>query len=190
MNRKTQKKASQKALNMRNRHARFISEYVQRRQPNIYAEANRFYNILKAANPEKRDLTKTHEFLVETTKYTDYRDYYNRKRLKRYNQRITTTTTTTTQVDNMELAIELMTPEMVVENKTMQPMPNNVYEDLLATINADPDLKFIFDGMTDPQAEDIPAPQAEHVLEDPILKGIVDDVEQTPLEKELHDMGV
>ena len=208
MDRKAQKKAAQKALNMKSRHARFISEYVQRRHPNIYAEGCRFYNTLKAANPEKRDLTKTHAFLVETTNYVDYRDFYNRKRLKSYRKRITTTTTTT-RVDNMELNIQLMTPETVVENKTMQVMPNNVYEDLLSTINADPDLKSIFDGMTDPQAEhaledpilkeildDTPLekglfdgmtdPQAEHALEDPILKEIVDD---TPLEKELNKMG-
>ena len=81
----------------------------------------------------------------------------------------------------MELNIQLMTPETVAENKTMQVMPNNVYEDLLASINADPNLKFIFDGMTDPPAE--------QALEDPILEEILDGLQQTPLEKELNKTG-
>ena len=184
--RKIQKKTSQQLLAAKSRHARFITEYVRRKEPELYAEADRFFNTLKAMHPDKRDLTKTHKFLVQTTQYADYRDYYNRKKLKRYKQSSTTTTTTTTtptRVDNMELNIELITPEVVDENTTtpLQPMPDDVYNDLLARIRADPDLQ--------PILEDMIAPQVTDTVEDPELKEILDGLEQTPLEKELDDMG-
>ena len=186
MDRKTKKKTAQQVLNIKSRHARFITEYVLRKAPQIYAEANSFYNTLKATHPNKRDLTKTHEFLVRTTNYTDYRDYYSRKKLKRYEQRsttTTTTTTTTTRVDNMALNIDLLTPEVVAENtKTpLQVMPDDLYHQLLAEISVDPQLQ--------PVLNDMIAPQADELVDDPELDEILKDLGQTPLEKELDDMG-
>ena len=186
MDRKTQKKRSQKLLAAKSRHARFITEYVKRKEPELYAEADRFFNTLQAAHPDKRDLTKTHVFLVKTTNFTDYRDYYNRKKLNRYKQSSTTTTTTTTitttRVDSMELNIDLLTPEVVNENtkRPLQPMEDEVYHDLLARIRADPDLQ--------PILEDMIAPLAGDIVEDPVLKEILDGQEKTPLEKELDDI--
>ena len=188
MDRKTQKKNSQRLLAVKSRHARFITEYVKRKEPQLYAEADRFFNTLKASHPEKRDLTKTHRFLVETTKYSDYRDYYNRNKLKRYRQSsttTTTTTTTTTRVDNMQLNVELLTPEVAKENTTtLQPMPDDVYQDLLARLRSDPDLQPILQEMVAPGNI-----QANEIAEEPELQEILNGLEQTPLEKELEDMG-
>ena len=184
MDRKTQKSNAQKILNVKNKHARFIAEYVFRKEPQLYKEASNFHNMLKAKHPYKRDLTKTHEFLVQTTDYSDYRDFYNRKKLKRHQQSstTTTTTTTTTRVDNMELNIDLLTPEVVAENTTtpFQIIPDDVYHDLLAQIRADPALQ--------PVLNDMIAPQADDLLEDPELNEILNGLEQTPLEKEVDDM--
>ena len=100
MDRKAKKKASQKALALKNRKARFITEYVKRKNPQLYLEGETFYNRLVQADPKKRDQTKTHAFLTETTKYKDYRDFYTRKKLKLYKQRAITTTTTKNNDDH------------------------------------------------------------------------------------------
>ena len=185
--RKTQKKTAQKALNDKSRHSRFIAEYVLRKEPEVYKEANSFYDMLKGKHPNKRDLTKTHEFLVGTTSYVDYRDFYCRKKLKhRKESTITTTTTTTTtkttRVDNMELNIDLLTPQTVAENTVpLQVIPDDLYEQLVTEISVDPDLQHVLNNMIAPQANDLP--------EDPGLNAILDDLQQTPLEKELGHMG-
>ena len=186
MDRKTQKKLAQKTLNAKSKHARFIAEYVLRKEPVVYKEANSFYNMLKAKHPNKRDLTKTHEFLVKTTNYVDYRDYYCRKKSKSHKEStITTTTTTTTRtsrVDNLELNIELLTPQVVAENtEPFQVIPDDLYQQLVTEIRADPDLQPVLNTMI--------APQADDSVEDPELNAILDALEQTPLEKELDKMG-
>ena len=206
MDRKTKKKTAQQVLNAKSRHARFITEYVLRKQPRIYEEANMFYNQLKAIHPNKRDLTRTHEFLVETTNYADYRDFYNRKKVKHRKQRVTTTTTTTTQVDNMQLNIDLLTPQVVAENThtPLRPIPDGLYQQLLAELRTDPELDTILNDMIDPKADDLDQrtdpeldtilndmidPEADDLDQDSEQDAMPNDLEQTPLEKELQDMG-
>ena len=188
MDRKAQKKNAQQALNIKNRHSRFITEYVSRKHPQLYTEADTFFKKLKAANPNKRDLTKTHEFLVETTKYTDYREFYCRKKLKvhRKEQTVTTTTTTTTTMkNNMELNVELLTPEVVKANTTnpFLPIPDDTYQDLLGQIRKDPALQTILDDMTAPPNVD---EQVDDLVNDPELQEIFDPLQETPLERELR----
>ena len=189
MDRKTQKKNAQKLLAAKSRHARFITEYIKRITPELYTEADNFLKSLQALHPGKRDLTKTHEFLVKTTSFTDYRDYYNRTKLKKYKQssttmRTTTTTTTTTRVDaNLELNIPLLPQHVVKENTTtpLQPMQDDVYQDLLEQIAADPVLQPIFNDMV--------APQDDETIHDPEMEEIFKGLQQTPLEKEVQHMG-
>ena len=189
MERKTQKKYSQQVLNVKNRHARFMTEYVLRKHPQLYAEADAFHNQLRAAYPNKRDLTKTHEFLVETTKYTDYRDFYCRKRLKVHKQQTVTTTTTTTtkHQDNMEINIELLTPQVVKENTSSlsQAVPDNVYQDLLREIEKDPELQSIFDGMVATPTVDGNVDE-QAVGEQTLDRLVQESLQETPLESELH----
>ena len=188
MDRKTKKKNAQKLLAVKSRHARFITEYIKRRTPDLYKEADEFFSILRAKHPEKRDLTKTHEFLVKTTCFSDYRDYYNRTKLRKYNKRSTTTTTTTTTSttcveDNMELNVVLLPQHVVKENATtpLQPMQDDVFQGLLEEISADPSLQSIFNDMSSPQDNDI--------IRDPEQEEIFNSLQQTPLEKELTLMG-
>ena len=188
--RKTQKRQSQKSLAAKRRDDSFIAEYVKRKTPALYAEAVGFLNHLREQDPEKRDYTKTHAFLVATTGFSDYRDYYNRTKLNRYKHEstkrktTTTTTTTTTIVDNMELNVTLL-PEPVVKENTVQPLQpicDETYRDLIEEIATDPSLQMVFNDMVTTQDSDM----ALDPEVDDILKGLT---QQTPLEKELDPMG-
>ena len=185
--RKTQRKVSQKLLAAKSKDARFIAEYVKRKMPQLYTEADDFLNHLRTLYPDKRDYTKTHEFLVETTGFVDYKEYYNRTKLKKYKQKAsttkttTTTTTTTTTVDNMELNVVLI-PEQVVKENTTRPfqlLPDETYRELVNQITSDPSLEPIFNDMVNSQ--DLETPHDTEV--DQILNGLL---QQTPLEKELE----
>ena len=190
MDRKDKKKASQKALVIKNKKARFITEYVKRKNPQLYLEGETFYNRLQQEYPQKRDHTKTHEFLTKTTKYKDYHDFYSRKKLKQYAQKATTTTTTktttTTTIHNeeMQLCVELLPPEVAKANTgpLLPPVPEDVYQDLLDQIRRDPQLRDILDSM--PSPPDV-WEQAEELVNDPELEGILDQCQETPLEREL-----
>ena len=194
MDRKAQKRASHRALSLKNQHARFVTEYIRRKFPVIYTEADSFYKKVKESNPDKHDLTKTHQFLIQTTEYADYRDFYCRKKkLKVAKQTVTTTTTTTTLHDNMQLNVELLAPEVVkttINSKTtassssesLLPIPEDVYQDLLNHLRADPDLERILEGMILPTHQ---GEQEDEMTLDPELQKIFQDLEQTPLEKEL-----
>ena len=187
--RKSQKRKSQKTLAAKSRDARFIAEYVKRKAPGLYAEADGFLKHLRTIHPEKRDYTKTQEFLVSTTGFSDYRDYYNRTKLNRYKEKstsrktmTTTTMTTTTTIDNMELNVVLM-PEPVVKENTIvpfQPLSDQTYQDLVEEITSDPSLQSIFNDMTNTQDTEI----ALDPEVDEIMNGLM---QQTPLEKELSE---
>ena len=171
--RKAQKRQGQKHLLTKRRDATFIAEYVKRMDPGTYAKAQSFLEKLRQHYPEKRDLTTTHEFLVHTTQYADYGEYYNRKRRVGFNKTktTTTTTTTTTSVNTMTLNIPLMPENVVAENTTvpLQVMPQETLEDLIKEITADPILQPIFNDFV----------STEVVETDESL------AEVTPLEKEL-----
>ena len=190
--RKNQRRNSQKTLLAKRRDNSFIAEYVRRKAPGLYSEAEGFLNHLRTLHPEKRDYTKTHEFLVSTTGFTDYKEYYNRKRLNRFKQKessrnttTTTTMTTTTTVDNMELNVVLM-PEPVVKENTMvpfQPLTEETYQDLIKEITSDPSLQPIFNQIVNNQDPEIGL-DSEIGL-DPEVDEIINGL--TPLEKELID---
>ena len=64
----------------KNRHARFISEYVKARHNHIYMEADQIFRDIRERNPRKKDIRKTEEFLKITTQYTSYAQFYNRRK--------------------------------------------------------------------------------------------------------------
>ena len=181
--RKLQKKVAQKNLAVKSRDARFITEYVKRKAPALYNEADLFLKTLRQRYPDKRDYTKTHEFLVNTTQFADHADYYKRKKKEQYKRkatRTTTTTTTTTTVDDIELNVVLL-PESVVEENTgpLQVLPDHVYKDLIDDLSNDPILRPIFNDMT-----------GSHEVNDgqeldPEVSKLIDGLTETPLEKEL-----
>ena len=172
--RKNQKKQAQKDLLQKRRDATFIAEYVKRKAPETYIEAENFLKKLRELYPNKRDHTKTHEFLVDTTVYVDHKEYYNRKRLRHLNQDTASSTTSvnttsvnttssttsvnttsrttsvntsssTTSVNNMTLNIALMPETVVAENTVpLQAIPQETYEDLITEIVSDPTLHDIF----------------------------------------------
>ena len=178
--RKSQKRQAREKLLTKRRDSVFIAEYVKRMDPGTYAKAQSFLEKLRQHYPEKRDLTTTHEFLVHTTQYNSYGEYYNRKRRGRINKTNTTTTTTTTttivnattsSVNTVELNIPLLPENVVAENITvpLQVISPQTLEDLIKEITIDPILQPIFDDLI-----------STEVLEtDESITGL------SPLEKEL-----
>ena len=175
--RKNQKRQAQKDLLEKRRNATFIAEYVKRKAPETYAEAENFLKKLRQRYPRKRDYTKTHEFLVDTTDYEDYKHYYNRTKLRRFKQN---KTPSTTSVNNMVLNIPLMPETVVAENTTvpLQPIPQETYEDLITEITMDPALQAIFNNIVSNQ--DLENEPNDIELDESIT-GL------SPLEKELMD---
>ena len=89
------------------REQRVITGYVQKKYPEVYKEAEKFYKFLNEKYPTKKDLRRTNEYewiktgiSGETTK-----KYYKRKGCPNVNKR----TTTEEHGDNMRLVIPLMT---------------------------------------------------------------------------------
>ena len=204
MERTQQKKNARKNLRKKDRHDRFISAYVKAKHPQIYMEAEEFYEQIDKHNPGKRDLCKTVEFLQITTRFKTFTEYYKRKKSglnsKRKNQ----------PVDNMVLNIPLLKHKKVTEevnasepngsepNASEPPLaiPDHLYQDLLQEIRNDPDLYAILNDMDIPEVENIaefvniPEDENQQLWTDQDLCDILSSVdEQTPLEKELLTLG-
>ena len=190
--RKNQKRQAQKDLLDKRRDATFIAEYVRRKAPDTYDEAENFLKALPQQYPTKRDYTKTHEFLIKTTNYEDIHHYYNRKRRSAKQNKTTSTSTTvtsttststtvtsTTVVDNMVLDIPVM-PESVVSENTapLETIPEEIYQQIIKEITIDPALKTIFDDVcTNQDLED--DMELDNIVLDESITGL------SPLEKEL-----
>ena len=80
---------------------------MKAKHPKLCEEAEELYVQLYKKYPEKRDLTKTAEFLAATTNYSTFTDLYrHRYKMKKINQKKKHTTGTT----KMILQIPLMSP--------------------------------------------------------------------------------
>ena len=185
--RKAKKKQTQKKLIQKRRDAAFIAEYVRRKAPDTYDEAENLLKALQQQYPTKKDYTKTHEFLIKTTNYEDMHDYYNRKkRSAKQNKTISTSTTvtsttvtSTTFVDNIVLDIPLM-PESVVSENTapLETIPEEIYQQIIKEITIDPVLKTIFDdACTNQDLED--DMELNNIVSEESITGL------SPLEKKL-----
>ena len=243
MERKERKRFTRKLLTRSNRHNKLISQYVSFKHPDVYKDAEAFYKMLNHKYPEKRDLSKTIEYLELTTGAITYNQYYNhRKQDKRVRDKretasettttgqhvdsmaSETTTTTGQHVDSMVLQIPLLSSQIVANNMSLD-IPQ--YEDVMTEINNDSDLRAVFNnrtttmdtsasesntsasesntsgsesntmqsflGVTEQDLQDL----VEELVNDPQLNQVFDDMDnvsdydmQTPLEKELSDMGL
>ena len=177
MNRSQQKKIARRKLSEKDRHDRFISRYVKARYSEVYQEAEGFFNQLLAGNPERRDLTKTHEFLLATTSFKSHDQYYNRKRGLRkqlcYDMELkipllTQDSTISNTEQPLEIASVNVTEEPLVisdVSNTEQPLEiasvnvteeplvisDDLYHDLIRELRSDPELYSIFNDMNIPE---------------------------------------
>ena len=98
MNKLERRKIARTARNNANRRARFIESYIKARHADVYEEVDKTYKDIEKNNKGKKDLRKTTEFLLLTTKYKSLRQYYDRPNR----------TATKQYTDNMVLTIPLM----------------------------------------------------------------------------------
>ena len=191
--RKKQKRESHHVLLQKRRDSSFIAEYVKRNHPETYTEAESFLNKLREQYPHKRDCTKTHEFLTSTTGYVDYKQYYNRKRMKHLNNGTASSTTSSTASStasstpsstassttsaDMVLTIPLIPKPVVAENTApLQVVSPEINQALITEIVNDPQLHGIFTEFENMQ--DFELDEALNDLDD-TTTGL------SPLEKEL-----
>ena len=166
------KRQAQKNLLHKRQDACFIAEYVKRKAPDIYAEAEGFLKTLKQRYPTKRDCTKTHEFMVSTTEYNSYEEYYRRKKPQCKESSVRKTAF----VDNMSISIPLLPENVVAENVApLQLVSEEISEEIVREITSDPILRDIFNDFSNLE-NDI---DLDGIELDPSVTGL------SPLEKEL-----
>ena len=114
----------------KNRHARFISEYVKARHNHVYMEADQFFRDIRERNPHKKDMCKTEEFLKITTQYTSYAHFYKRRKTtpkkpeNKDNMVRNIAPKKPKNMDNMLLNITLMScEETSTKNQDETPLP-------------------------------------------------------------------
>ena len=175
MDRVAQKKAAQHVRSKAARHDRFIAAYIMKKNKEAYAEAKQFFDDLDQKYPQKRDLTKTDEFVHKTTGYTSFytmaQAKYQTKKQEANNDKS----------KSMALKIQLMDPVdvdiAVMGEKTDESLciPDHIYNNLLAEISKDPVLTNIFNTVNQEQQQEM----------DEIL-GELDDIlpKKSPLEEE------
>ena len=78
MNKLERRKITRRARELANRRAKFIETYIRAKHVKVYEEADRVYKNIEKNNKGKKDLRKTSEFLLLTTKYKNIRQYYDR----------------------------------------------------------------------------------------------------------------
>ena len=156
MDRSDRKRFTRKNLSLKIKKDRFISGYIEAKCPQVYNEAMKYYEQLDSAYPQKRDLTKTVEFLYLTTGVSSFSEYYHKKRLEKGKKQPEKEPSI---VDNMVLKIPLFDPkdkntlgsfpeqQEVSVHEAPLPIPDAVYENLLQELRNDPDLYAIFNDM-------------------------------------------
>ena len=134
---------------------------MKAKYPKQYEEAEELYEQLNQRYPEKRDLTKTSEFLSATTNYSTFTDLYrHRYKMKKTNQKEKRTPETT----EMVLQIPLMTANDIDMSTSSQghnasmsanddeeslSIPEDTYNTLVEELLKDPELRNVFNDMTD-----------------------------------------
>ena len=149
MNRVDQKRKARHARSKVNRHDRFISTYVRRKNKDVYEEAERFYQQLDQKYPSKRDLTITDEFFQHTTEYTSAYCFAQAKYMAKYKAE----KSNSQEAKGMVLEIPLMDKTdldiTVMCQKVDQSLciPEHVYNQLLTEIAKDPVMNSIFNNI-------------------------------------------
>ena len=173
MDRKVQKRQAYKNLLQKRRDSAFIVQYLKAKAPETVVDAENFLEELRQKYPNKRDLTKTLEFLRNTTEYQDYREFYQRKKPDKK------TGSTPPSTDNIAINIPLLPQTVVAENTTpLFPLiPEETYQDLINQITTDPALGEIFNELSI-NHDDMESNQ-DDIQFNNVLAGL------TPLEEEL-----
>ena len=155
-----QKRASRHARAIQKRHDRVITQYMKAKHPKLCEEAEELYVQLNKKYPEKRDLTKTSEFLTATTNYSTFTDLYrHRYKMKKINQKEKHTPETT----EMVLQIPLMSANDINMSTSSQgdnasmssnddealSIPEDTYNMLVEELLKDPELHNVFNDMKD-----------------------------------------
>ena len=197
MDRNQRKKFTRKNLSLKNRKDRFISSYIKAKFPDVYDQASKSYNQIDAAYPNKRDLTKTVEFVYTTTGVTTLNQYYHKKRSERVRKGKEAAIN-----DNMVLNIPLFGTKDCIEQQQQQkqetnenelalPIPDELYNNLLEELRNDPDLHTILNDMDMPGEQSNESNLCEDIFtelnQDPALQAVLSN-EQTPLERELSSL--
>ena len=190
------KNGKRKNLTIKDRRDRFVAGYVQSKYPDIYREANVFYEQLGEIYPNKKDRCKTIEYLRATEGVKSYNEYYRKKRPSKKKGKHTLEKSSI--ADNMVLEIPLFNtsstahkPNSTILEQASVNIPqindqesaliitDDVYEGLVQELRQDPDLYRIFNDTMYTYGDD--------TIQDLDLNNIGD--EQTPLEKELAVLG-
>ena len=184
MNRVEQKRKARQVRSKAARNDRFISLYVMRKHKDVYEQAKKFYQQLDEKYPFKRDLTKTDEFVQETTEYTSaYCSAQAKYQAKKSNSQ---------EAKGMTLEITLMNQSdvdiAVMEEKVDQSLaiPEHVYNDLLMEIAKDPVMNSIFNNIDIEQPQENDEQQELNLFLDERVDILPN--ESSPLEQELENL--
>ena len=154
MDRTTQKRVARHARSINARHDRFISAYIKKKKPEEYAKVKQLYDELNKKYPTKRDLTKTDEFLYETTGYTSfyqmYRAKYESQKLEGNKQKINDISLKIPLMEKGDVDIAIM-GEKVDESLRI---PEDIYNNLLTEITNDPVMNSIFNSINIEQQQE------------------------------------
>ena len=183
-----QKRRARQKRSIQAKHDRLIAAYVKKRYPEVNTEAYNYYEALQKKYPNKRDLTKTQEFLflLCQDKENDGKTLSN------------TQVTTTVINDSMKLQIPLM-DKNDVDTATNLNIPEDIYNSLITDLAKDPQLNTIFNDII---AEDKEQQHDENLQEqvDESLQDLDESLQElgnafpelfeetTPLEKELSQL--
>ena len=192
-------------MSLKNRKDRFISAYIEAKFPEAYNEAIKTYEKVDAVYTNKRDLTKTVEFVYLTTGVTSLTQYYQKKKAERVKKQLEKEAPIK---DNMILEIPLFGTKDCIQQQQQQQqetneaaliIPDEVYQNLLEELRKDPDLYSILNDMDMPCDDSIDSAGEQpgesnldaqcvdifsELNQDPVLQAILSD-QQTPLEREL-----
>ena len=173
---------------VQSRHDRLVSAYLKKKYPKEYKEATQYYDQLNKKYPDKRDLTKTDEFLFLSTGYTSFYQKYRAQECQKKKKK----TGDDNQInDTIALKIPLMDKsdvEIAVISEKIDDsllIPEDMYNNLLSEISKDPWMNAILNDIpTYPEKQVAEQQQIDQLLDelDDILPQIT---EQSPLEKEL-----
>ena len=185
-----QKRVARHKRSIEAKHDRLIAAYVKKRYPAINKKANNYYEALQTKYPNKRDLTKTPEFLSLDCKVG--------KNVGKTRSKTQITTTTTVINDSMTLQIPLM-DKSDVDTATNLSIPEDINDSLIADLRKDPQLNTVFNDII---AEDKEQQHDQNLQEqvDESLQDLDESLQElsnafpqlfeetTPLEKELSQL--
>ena len=188
MNRIIQKRKARNVRSKEARHDRFIAACVMRKNKEVYAQHKKLYDELDKKYPTKRDLTKTDEFIQETTGYTSiYQWNLAKLRTKKQgsdNQKDMVVEIQLMNKDDVDMAVmtEKVSEELCI--------PDNIYNNLVAEISKDPTMSAIFNDLNYEQNEQNEQNEEQQQELSDILDEL-DDIlppEKSPLEDELENI--